>query len=131
MVRNIDGLRRSAQSRSDDAMERAKAAIQVMQSEDVEINFRSVAARAQVSTAWLYSRKPLRDYIMKMRCTSPAAAGESPHRRQLLSHERVVATLRLRIKTLEERNRELTAKLEVAYGRLVVVEPELASRNQT
>jgi hypothetical protein len=86
MVRNIDGLRRSAQSRSDDAMQRAKAAIRLMQLKDVEIHFRSVAARARVSTAWLYSTKPLRDKIMKMPSTSPAAAGESLHRRQQLSH---------------------------------------------
>jgi hypothetical protein len=30
--------------------------------------------------------------------------------------QRIVATLRLRIKTLEERNRELTELLEPAYG---------------
>jgi hypothetical protein len=125
MVRNTDGLKRSARSRSDDAMERATAAIRLMQSEEVEINFRNVAVRAQVSTAWLYTTKSLRDNIMKMRSTSSAAAGESPHRRQQLSHERVVATLRLRIKTLEERNRELTEQLEAAYGRLVVVQAKL------
>jgi hypothetical protein len=38
-----------------------------------------------------------------------------------------VATLRLRIKTLEERNRELTGQLEAAYGRLVAVQPKLGS----
>jgi hypothetical protein len=53
-----------------------------------------------------------------------------PYRRQLLSHERVVATLRLRIKTLEERNRELTEQLEAAYGRLVVVQPKLGLLHQ-
>jgi hypothetical protein len=120
MVRNTDGLMRSAKSRSDDAMERAKAAIRLMQLEDVEINFRRVAARARVSTAWLYSTKSLRDHIMKMRCTSPTATGESQHHRQQRSHERVVATLRLRIKTLEDRNRELTEQLEATYGRLAV-----------
>jgi Family of unknown function (DUF6262) len=125
MVRNTDGLKHSARSRSDDAMERATAAIRLMQSEEVEINFRNVAVRAQVSTAWLYTTKSLRDNIMKMRSTSSAAVGESPHRRQQLSHERVVATLRLRIKTLEERNRELTEQLEAAYGRLVVVQAKL------
>jgi hypothetical protein len=33
-----------------------------------------------------------------------------------LSRQNIVATLRLRIKTLEERNRKLTELLERAYG---------------
>ena len=125
MVRNTDGLKRSARSRSEYAMQRATTAILLMQSEEAEINFRSVAARAQVSTAWLYRSKAIRATIIKTRHNSPAAAGENPQHRQRLSHERVVATLRLRVKTLEERNRELTEQLEAAYGRLAVVQPKL------
>ena len=133
MVRNTDGLKRSARSRSDDTMQRATAAILLMQSEEVEINFRSVAARAKVSTAWLYATKVLRDRIVKMRHAVPADTGESSQRISCLrlSHERVVATLRLRIKTLEEINRELREQLEIAYGRLVVVQPKRRSLYQT
>jgi hypothetical protein len=86
MVRNLAGLKRSARSRSVEAMARATAAIRQMQSEEVEINFRSVATRASVSTAWLYGMKSLRDKIMKARTTSPATAGEVPQHRQGLSH---------------------------------------------
>ena len=124
MVRNTDGHEAGARSRSDGMQwQRATAAILLMQSEELDINFRSVSLRVRkYRTAWLYrNESSLRDKIMKMRCTSPAAHGESPHRRRLLSHERVVATLRLRIKALEERNRELTEKLEAAYGRFLVV----------
>jgi hypothetical protein len=124
MVRNLAGLKRSARSRSVEAMVRATAAIRYMQSEEVEVNFRSVAARAAVSTAWLYRTKPLRDKIMKARTTSPAVAGEVPQSRQRLSHERIVATLRLRIKTLEDSNRELKEQLEAAYGQLAVAAPK-------
>ena len=124
MVRNTDGLKRSARSRSEAATERATAAIRLMQSEEVGINFRSVAARARVSTAWLYGTKALRDRITKLRNATPASA-EVPQQRQRLSHERVVATLRLRIRTLEESKRELTEQLETAYGRLAAVQPKL------
>lgn len=124
MVRNLAGLKRSARSRSVEAMSRATAAIRKMQSEEVDINFRSVAIQAGVSTAWLYGTKPLRDKIMKARTISPAVGGEVPQHRQRLSQERIVATLRLRIKTLEERNRELTEQLEAAYGRLAVGAPK-------
>ena len=60
MVRNMDGLKRSARSRSERATQRATAAVLLMQAEEVEINFRSVAAHAKVSTAWLYRTKSLR-----------------------------------------------------------------------
>jgi len=92
MVGNTDGLKRSARSRSDDAMQRATTAVLLMQSEEAEINFRSVAARAKVSMAWLCATKFLWDKIVKMGHTLAAADGEMPYRRQQLSHEHVVAT---------------------------------------
>ena len=125
MLRNLEGLKRSARSRSADATERATAAIRRMESEEVEVNFRSVAARAQVSTAWLYGTKALRATIMKARRASLAASGENPQHRQRLSHERVVATLRLRIKTLVKSNRSLSDELEAAYGRLAIPAPNV------
>ena len=131
MVRNTDGLRRSARSRSEDVAQRVTAAILLMQSDEVDINFRSVAARAKVSTAWLYGTKAVRDKILKIRNTSPVSAGENLQHRQRLSHERVVATLRMRIRTLEVINRELKEQLEAAYGRLAVVQPKLGSLHQT
>jgi len=89
-----------------------------MGASDREINFRTVAAEARVSTAWLYSREELRGRIMRSRKTQnralpPASASQE---REHLSRKNVVATLRLRIKTLEEKNRELTGLLEQAYG---------------
>jgi cell division inhibitor SulA len=127
MGSNTEGLKRSARSRSEGAMQRATAAILQMQSEEADINFRSVAARAKVSTAWLYRTKSVRGKIVKIRNTSPVAAGENLQHRQRLSHERVVATLRLRIRTLEDINRELKEQLEAAYGGLAVLQPKMRS----
>ena len=76
MVSNTEGLKRSARSRSEGAMQRATAAILQMQSEEADINFRSVAAHAGVSTAWLYGTKSVRDKIMKIRNTSPLPRGK-------------------------------------------------------
>ena len=130
MVRNLAGLKRSAQSRSDGTMSRATLAIRQMKSEEVEINFRSVAARASVSTAWLYRTKPLRDKIMKAR----TACRLSPARlRSIVSGSRMNGSWQLcdcALRRLEERNRELTDQLEAAYGRLVVVQSKLGSLNQ-
>lgn len=122
MRRNTEGLQHSAKRRSHAALERAQLTIRRMQAEETSINFRTVAAQAGVSTAWLYKTRPLRDHIMKLRHNAVIVDGESLHHRQQLSHERVVATLRFRIKKLEDLNRELKEQLEAAYGRLAVAE---------
>jgi hypothetical protein len=120
MRRNIAGLKRSARLRSEQTMDRALAALHRMDASDREINFRTVASEAKVSTAWLYGQEELRVRIMRSRKTtshtaSPASASQD---RERLSRQNIVTTLRLRIKTLEEKNRELTALLELAYGKL-------------
>jgi hypothetical protein len=56
MRRNITGLKQSATLRSEQAMERALAALQRVDASDREINFRTVATEAKVSTAWLYGQ---------------------------------------------------------------------------
>lgn len=115
MHRNTIGLKQSARLRSEQTMERALAALHRMYASDRDINFRTVAAEAKVSTAWLYGQGELRCRIMHSRkqqgqVTPPLSASQE---RERLSRQNIVATLRLRIKTLEERNRELTELLEV------------------
>ena len=42
------------------------------------------------------------------------------HDRERLSRQNIMSTLRLRIKMLEEKNRELTGRLELVYGELAL-----------
>jgi len=128
--RNITGLKQSARLRSEQAMDRALAALHRMDASDREINFRTVATEAKVSTAWLYGQEDLRVRIIRSRKTTsrmvpPASASQD---RARLSRQNILATLRLRIKTLEEKNRELTALLELAYGKLALPREKSASR---
>jgi hypothetical protein len=129
MRRNIGGPKRSARLRSEQAMERTLAALQRMDASNQEINFRTVASEAKVSTAWLYSQEELRVHIMRSRKTTchmipPASASQD---RARLSRQNIVATLRLRVKALEEKNRELTTLLELAYGKLALAREKNAS----
>ena len=39
------------------------------------------------------------------------------------SKDRIIATLKLRVRSLEEKNRELTQQIEVAYGKLCSLAP--------
>jgi hypothetical protein len=110
-------------------MQQALVALSRMQASDREINFRTVAAEARVSTAWLYSQEELRVRIVRSRTTAGRAAPEtdSPPDRQRLSKQNIVATLRRRIKTLEEKNRELSGLLELVYGELASAREQNAS----
>jgi hypothetical protein len=116
------------------AMDRALAALQRMDASDQVINFRTVAAEAKVSTAWLYGQQELRARIMRSRKTTshrvvPSASAKQD--RERLSKQNIVATLRLRIETLEEKNRELTMLLELAYGKLALAREKNASESPT
>ena len=106
MRRNIAGLKRSARLCSEQAMERALAALHRMDASDPEINFRTVVSEAKVSTAWLYGQEELRVRIMRSRKTTshmapPASASQD---RERLSRQNIVATLRLRIKAVVRHN---------------------------
>ena len=129
MARNLEGLKRSARLRSESARQRALAALQRMDASDREINFRTVAAEAAVSTALLYSQEELRGRIIRSRrATTGVPPPASPSRdRERASRQNIVATLRLRIKTLEEKNRELTGLLELVYGKLALAREQNAS----
>jgi hypothetical protein len=100
-----------------------------MDASDREINFRTVAAEAAVSTALLYSQEELRGRIMRSRrATTAVPPPASPSQdRERASRQNIVATLRLRIKNLEEKNRELTGLLELVYGELASAREENAS----
>jgi hypothetical protein len=91
-----------------------------MDASDREINFRTVAAEAAVSSALLYSQEELRGRIMRSRrATTGVPPPASPSRdRERASRQNIAATLRLRIKTLEEKNRDLTGLLEFAHGEI-------------
>ncbi len=123
MNRNTEGLKRIARLRSEGAMQRALAALQRMEVAAREMNFRTVAAEARVSTAWLYSQPELRDRIMRSRRLQSEAVPllSASQAREHLSRQNILATLRLRIKVLEEKNRELTGLLELAYGELTSI----------
>ena len=120
MLRNTEGLKQSAKLRTSAALKKAQSTIRQMQAEEIPINFRTVAAHAGVSTAWLYSTKPLRDRIVKLRDVSKTPVQNDTNHRRLISQERVIATLRLRVKQLETSNNELKEQLERAYGRLAI-----------
>jgi len=82
------------------------------------INFRTVASRARVSTAWLYGETAQRERIIRLRQSGIADAPRKSQDTTALSKNNVISALRIRVKDLEEQNRELEVRLELAYGQL-------------
>ncbi len=79
MPKNTADLKQSARRRSEQAMDRALAALQRMDAFNLDINFRSVAAEARVSRAWLYRQGELRSRIMRILSPSVACVRVLPY----------------------------------------------------
>jgi hypothetical protein len=122
--RNVDGLRKSAQLRHQQALERADEGIRRLLKEGRPVNFTSVADVAHVSTAWLYQQAELRERIEHARAHYQASPLPSPKTRVSdASKEAMLAALRLRVRRVEEDNRELKQQIEVLYGQLYKQKP--------
>ena len=80
-----------------------------------------MSVTAGVSTAWLYQQADLKERIRQLRAKNvPRMAMSIPHQERAsdASKEAMIAALRERLKRLEEENKELKRKVEVAYGQL-------------
>ena len=122
MNRNTDGLRKSAKERHQLAVRKADAALATLLEGAKPVTFRSVSQVAGVSTAWLYSQVGLRKRIEDLRSqrvrrsTMPRDESASDQ-----SKDSIISALKLRVRALEDKNRELIRQIEVAYGRLFAV----------
>lgn len=105
--RNLDGLRRVAKARTDDAEKSALAAIRALQKRGVAVNFATVAAEAGCSRTYLYNHPDLREHIRRAReAKGGGGATARVTARTESSKDRIIDGLRTKIERLEE---ELTA----------------------
>ncbi len=117
--RNVEGLHKSAQLRHQQTVQRAEEGIRRLLQEDRPVNFNTVAQTAGVSPAWLYQHPEMRQRIEHLR-TQQSTQKRQPSKTKTsdASKDAMLAALRLRVKQLEEENRELRQQLEVVYGQL-------------
>jgi len=118
---NIEGLRMSAQQKSNDTRRRVEEAIALLLRERRTINFNTVAQTADCSTAWLYANEDIKQRIIHLRSQQrPQAQIKIAPREQAssASKETMIAALQKRVKEQAEEIKELKKQLEVAYGSL-------------
>lgn len=117
--RNVEGLRKSAELRHQQATQRAEEGIRRLLQEGRPVNFNTVAEVAHVSTAWLYQQSRVRERIEHLREKhNKRTVPSSKTRASDASKESMLASLRLRLKQLEAENRDLRQQIEVLYGQL-------------
>src|SRR5258708_12092352 len=114
--RNIEGLRRSAQQRHQQASQRADEGIRRLLQEGRPVNFNTVAEIAHVSTAWLYQHPDIRGRIEHLREQRSLQVGSAAKTRASdASKEAIQAALRQRVSQLQSQNRKLKHQLKCLY----------------
>ncbi len=134
--RNIEGLRRSAEQRHLEAVQRTEQGIRQLLREERPVNFHTVSETARVSSAWLYRQADIRQRIEHLRTqgvVSTARVGQKGRKVEAsrvsdASKDAMLATLRQRVKQVEEENRGLKTQLEVVYGQLRQLQERSVSR---
>jgi Family of unknown function (DUF6262) len=122
--RNVEGLRKSAQFRHQQTIQRTEQGIRLLLQDGKSINFNTVAQAAGVSTAWLYQHPEVRSRIEHLRAQQSERQVSAPKSKASdASKDAMLATLRQRVKQVEAENRELKRQLEVLYGQLYKNQP--------
>ena len=119
--RNTAGIAAHAQKRKEQKRKSVEEAIAVLLREQKPVNFHTVAKRATVSKAYLYSQLDLRERIdalrlqeveqrVRERVVQPAGKTEASRDLVILAKDR-------RIKALEAENQKLQQQLKMALAK--------------
>jgi len=115
---NTRHLLQSASARHDDALSRARAAIETLDRNGEPITFTTVALRAGVSRGWLYRQADLRDAILTLRTDRRATGPLLPatQRATVDSLRQRIDGLRAEIARLRDENAQLRERLARNLG---------------
>lgn len=119
---NTKGLKKSAETKKKKAIEATERAIRELTKENKNITFSSVAEKANVSRAYLYQNKEIKERINFLRNQSSTKKVPNNLRPSETSKDTIIATKNKKIEKLERENRALNSHLEVVYG---LADPDL------
>ena len=90
------------------------------------INFKTVARKANVTTAWLYRNKDLRTEIEKLRLEKNVGL---PNEKITQTKNDLISKLSQQVKKLKKENAELKKQIEIIYGKLFVTRDEFLTKS--
>lgn len=98
--------------------EKVDKAIQRLIKAQKSINFNSVASESRVSKKTLYDNKDIRERIETLRYQQSQVPTPSQVKREMNDNNKdaIIASLKRKIKRLEEENKELREQLKVNYA---------------
>ncbi|SMD41045.1 DUF6262 family protein [Bacillus sp. JKS001846] len=105
-------------SRKATTSQKVDKAIQRLVRANGPINFNSVASEASVAKATLYNNRELRERIESLRQQQAEAPTPKQIKREIDENNKdaVIASLKRKIKRLEEEKKQLREQLKVAYA---------------
>lgn len=120
MSERVERLRTSWETRTADAMQKARSAMNQLIASGEEVTFAAIHKRSGVSKTFLYNNKELREEIEKCRKETGEAAEIRRQKRIMTKQSRdvIIEAKDRRIKKLEEENRRLKLELDTLRGRL-------------
>lgn len=119
MNKKIEALQKAAAKKAEDASKRVEVALEKMLREGMQINFRTVASVANVSTAYLYKEDELKERITTLREQQKRSSKpKRPPSASDNSKNRIIETLREQNNKLRKEIEEFSKENDALAGRL-------------
>ncbi|MDQ8735806.1 DUF6262 family protein [Paenibacillus sp. LHD-38] len=115
---DMSGIAHHAKTKSEVTIKKVDDAIKRTIKKQVSINFNTVSKESNVSTAYLYSQKAIRERIKHLRGQQEGLSSIKKVKRNMSDPSKavIIESLRNRVQTLEKENEDLKRKLSVFLG---------------
>lgn len=115
---NTEPLLRSIEDKKQKTKQKVESTIKEMIKHREKINFNSVSAKSGVSKPFLYKYSEIRSRIETLREQEEKLESPNQVKRNMTEHSKdvVIATLRKKVKHLEEENKKLKEQLKVDWA---------------
>lgn len=115
-----EGIKKHAKLKTEKTIQKVEETIKKMIKKQIKINFNSVSAESGVSKAFLYRNTELRDQIETLRKQQEGLPSIKQVKRNMsdASKDVIIASLRKRVKDLENENKEIKEQLKIQFGRI-------------
>jgi hypothetical protein len=115
---NTEPLLRSIEDKKQKTKQKVESTIKDMIKQKEKINFNSVSAKSGVSKPFLYKYSEIRTRIETLRKQEEKLDSPNQVKRNMTEHSKdvVIASLRKKVKHLEEENQKLKEQLKVDWA---------------
>lgn len=116
--RNVSGLKKAAKRKHEDCIKRLDLAIRNLLSDGKPINFNTVSKEGNLSTAWLYKNKDVRQRIEGLR-SQQFTIKKKNNTATDHSKDAIILTLKNRVKEQDSEIRQLRKQIEALYAQIL------------